>query len=153
MAFEGNGPPDAAAFSSDGSLLVTDARAGAVWRFYASGKSEPLAGWGCVGDLARTPIPDADSREDWLGARTKDSGLAVLSLADGGSITGALPLRGPMAFGQVEPIGLATAANWVAVCDRSGGVHLVRVNASENGQPATVQQTDRRRSGALPPRG
>lgn len=153
LPFEGDGPPDAAAFTADGSLLVTDARAGGAWRFDPSGKAEPLAGWGRVGDLARTPIPGADSREDWLGARTADSGLAVLSLADGGSITGALPLRGPMAFGQVEPIGLATAANWVAVCDRSGGVHLVRVNASGSGLPATVQQTDRRKSEALPPRG
>jgi glycerol-3-phosphate acyltransferase PlsY len=123
--FSGQGGPGPLAFAPDGSLLAADIDAGALWRVSSDGKSPPTR-LGVQRDVADL-LPLDPRRGLLLAAAPTRSSLELLG--PDGSLLGLLPLRGPWGLGTIEPVGLdrSPVANLLAVCDRSGGLHLVAV--------------------------
>jgi glycerol-3-phosphate acyltransferase PlsY len=87
--------------------------------------------------LGRSPLPEGAAGQVGAvavlpgsgyrcGIDARRSAIEVLEPA-GDRCVGALPLRGTGGFTKVVPVAIAAAEGVVAVADRSGGVHLVRV--------------------------
>lgn len=123
------GVPAGLAAEPDGSLLVTTQPRGEAWRFPEDGSEplmlphlRPLGELVAMGGLD----PGRPSELTWFATRPKRSVLVVATLETGGRVD-ELRLVGPWGFGVVEPVGLAAGKGTLAVCDRSGGIHLIRL--------------------------
>lgn len=89
-----------------------------------------------VSDLVRLHMQVVGSAATgpWTFGLTSGSSSVVVQGPDG-TFLGSLPLTGSLGLGKVIPMGLAAASTveraWIAVADRSGGVHLIAMRPAD----------------------